>query len=355
MSRPNKVGLDYYPMDVDMDQDDKIVPIEALYGSTGYMVVTKLWAKIYKENGYYYKWGRKEQLIFSKKQNVDINLLDEIINECINAEVFDINVYNNYGVLTSVGIQKRFMEAVKRRKEVVIINEYYLGIDLKKYFKSSKIEIIWVDVNSNRINVDINSENGNISTQSKVENISIHNHNHRGQLNFSAPQTEKREDSPPTPSLPNNNLNPYFILKPIDVCKDTFFTDSFFSTSISQLVARVRNQNEDIEPCIDRLKEWACVLNKYMVGQGDLQRPMTGREGWVGYFTNWLSRQGSVVMQSPPENYNPKKSSNDSNPRSNSPSGQSGSGKKETIGGIAADKVKDFSNRQRNFGGSTGT
>ena len=42
MARPQKEGLDYFPFDVDMDQDDKVALIEAKHGITGFGVVVKL-------------------------------------------------------------------------------------------------------------------------------------------------------------------------------------------------------------------------------------------------------------------------------------------------------------------------
>jgi len=36
MARPQKNGLDYFPLDVDMDQDDKIALIEAQHGVVGF-------------------------------------------------------------------------------------------------------------------------------------------------------------------------------------------------------------------------------------------------------------------------------------------------------------------------------
>ncbi|MCY9140555.1 DUF4373 domain-containing protein [Peribacillus frigoritolerans] len=65
MARPKKEGLDYFPLDVDMDQDDKIALIEAKHGVIGFGVTLKLLMKIYKE-GYFYRWTEREQLLFSR-------------------------------------------------------------------------------------------------------------------------------------------------------------------------------------------------------------------------------------------------------------------------------------------------
>ena len=39
MARPQKAGIDYFPMDVDMDQDDKILLIEAEHGVEGFGIL----------------------------------------------------------------------------------------------------------------------------------------------------------------------------------------------------------------------------------------------------------------------------------------------------------------------------
>lgn len=168
MARPTKIGLDYFPLDVDMDQDDKIFYIETKYGPTGFAVIIKLFMRIYK-NGYYCNWGEKEQLMFSRKVNVDINTLSDIINDCINEGLFDKNVYEKYGVLTSKGIQNRFLEACSRRKKV-IIDSRYLVADINQY---SNVVIVDINNNSTGVNVNINVDSMGVneekSTQSKVK------------------------------------------------------------------------------------------------------------------------------------------------------------------------------------------
>ena len=42
MARPIKSGLDYFPLDVDIDQDDKVAIIEAEHGMLGFGIVIKL-------------------------------------------------------------------------------------------------------------------------------------------------------------------------------------------------------------------------------------------------------------------------------------------------------------------------
>lgn len=49
LARPQKVGVEYFLFDVDIDQDDKVAMVETLHGIEGLVVVIKLLMKIYKE------------------------------------------------------------------------------------------------------------------------------------------------------------------------------------------------------------------------------------------------------------------------------------------------------------------
>ncbi|WP_419962074.1 Lin1244/Lin1753 domain-containing protein [Psychrobacillus sp. BM2] len=160
MARPRKQGLDYFPLDVDIDQDDKIQLVEAVHGPIGFAIVIKLLMRIYKD-GYFSKWTETEQLLFSKRVNVDINLINVCVNDCVKWDLFDREVFESYGVLTSNGIQSRFLEAVGRRQKVEMVQEYLL-LELEdiKVYKNLSVK---------SINVDINSFDVNINPQSKVK------------------------------------------------------------------------------------------------------------------------------------------------------------------------------------------
>ena len=144
MARPQKEGLDYFPLDTDMDlKDDKIQLVEAKYGITGFGVLVKLLMKIFGE-GYYYQWGENEGLLFSKRVNVDNNIVNDIVNDLVKWGMFDGDIFGRYGVLTSNGIQKRFWEVAKRRNDVII----------NKAFWIHNVDIILISANISLINVD---------------------------------------------------------------------------------------------------------------------------------------------------------------------------------------------------------
>ena len=151
MARPIKMGLDYFPMDVQLD--DKVELIEARHGITGFGVLIKLYQRIYKE-GYFIKLTEEALLLFSKRINVNINEVNDIINDCIKYELFNDDLFKKYKILTSAGIQKRYLMAVDRRKEIELIEKYII-----------------VDINE--VNVNIKWINEDISTQSKVNKSKV--------------------------------------------------------------------------------------------------------------------------------------------------------------------------------------
>jgi len=171
MSRPFKSGVDYFPLDVKME--DEVELIEAEHGIVGFGVLIKLYQKIYSNN-FWVGWNKKEAVILSKRINVDINTINSIINSCLEWELFDKNMYEKYNILTSKGVQKRFFEIIKRRKKADVVKKYLL-IDLKV-----NADINSVNVDINPVNVDINPVNVSRcvhdvykSTQSKVKETEI--------------------------------------------------------------------------------------------------------------------------------------------------------------------------------------
>ena len=171
MARPQKVGVEYFPLDVDIDQDDKVAIIEAQHGIKGFGIVIKLLMHIYK-NGYFYEWTEKEQLLFSKRVNVDINEVNVIINDCIKWGLFGERLFKSFKILTSRGIQKRYFEIVKRRQRVEVIKEYLLldNDDINSY---SNLVVVSINDNTEEVNVNINSQSK--VKESKVKESKVKN------------------------------------------------------------------------------------------------------------------------------------------------------------------------------------
>lgn len=171
MARPLKESLDYFPLDIDFDQDDKLVVPLAKFGMEGLGIIVKIMGEVYR-NGYFYTWTEREHYVFSNRVNVDINLVKDIVNECIKWGFFNQKVFESHGVLTSKGFQKRYIEAAKRRKSIAIMEDYLL-IDPAEECKKVSYSINIINDGGYTVNVYINPDKCNNESaqtpQSKVK------------------------------------------------------------------------------------------------------------------------------------------------------------------------------------------
>lgn len=148
-------GISYFPLDVHLDE--KFELIEAEFGLKGFAVIVKLFQKIYGGQGYYCKWTKDVGLLFAKRCGVGYGLVSQIVQRCVEKGIFDKRLFEDYQILTSKGVQIRYLDAVSRRKKVEIQNEYLLV----------KVDQIPKNVSIFQKNVNILSENDNIFKQSK--------------------------------------------------------------------------------------------------------------------------------------------------------------------------------------------
>lgn len=117
MARPIKTGMDYFSLDVNLD--DSIELVEAEHGLAGFAIIIKLWQKIYSE-GYYIDWKKDNLMLFSRKINSEETLVSSVVNSCLSRGIFNSDLYEEYEVLTSKAIQKRYLTACKQTKRASV-------------------------------------------------------------------------------------------------------------------------------------------------------------------------------------------------------------------------------------------
>jgi len=155
--RAGKTGLDYFPLDVDFFEDEKIEFVSARFGIKGEIIAVKLLCRLYRNN-YYMPWGEDESMLFAKRAGEGITpaLVNEVVQELVKREFFDKLLLDRFQILTSKGIQARYFEITKRRKPFDVIKEYIL-----------------IDVDILPQNVNILSLNVRDGTQSKVKESKV--------------------------------------------------------------------------------------------------------------------------------------------------------------------------------------
>jgi len=184
MARPNKEGLDYFPIDCKMD--DKIYMVEVELGLEGFALFIKLLMKIYNEN-YYIKWNERKAKIFAKQNNTDINVINKLINVCFNEGLLNKKLYKKYQILTSNGIQKRYFYSVKNRKNIYVMKEYLIN-GISNYLDNS------INVIINSINNNINSINNTDNSHSIVKNSIVKDNIEKNKYNDAVFLTKNEYD-----------------------------------------------------------------------------------------------------------------------------------------------------------------
>ncbi len=174
MSRPQKEGLEYFPLDVTMD--DNIDLLEFDHGLEGFAILIKLYQKIY-DNGYYLKVDKRILKLFSKRINVDINLVESVIMSAITYKIFSKTLFERYQVLTSKGIQKRYFKATERRSSVEYFKEIFL-LNPENYKNLVEREFMYTETPTEResLYTETPTEQEFMyaeSTQSKVKNSKV--------------------------------------------------------------------------------------------------------------------------------------------------------------------------------------
>jgi hypothetical protein len=154
MARPLKQGLDYFPLDVGFFEDIKIRRIKKDFGSESITVLMGILCDIYRNEGYYVELNDDLLFLMSEQFNLEEAFISSVIERAVEVDFFDKGLYEREKILTSRGIQKRFFEAVSRRKEVIYEPDYML---------------IRVNDYNNLVNANINPVNDDRSTQSKVK------------------------------------------------------------------------------------------------------------------------------------------------------------------------------------------
>jgi hypothetical protein len=165
--RRGKSGLDYFPLDIDFFIDEKIEFVSAKFGVIAELVTIKLLARIYRK-GYFIEWGDDLPYLYAKQfgETISHELIANTVEELVNRDFFDKKIFTKYKVLTSRGVQKRFLEATKRRKQTEIYKEYLLLSQQNVNILNQNVNIL--ELNANTMSTET-PENVNIGTQSKVK------------------------------------------------------------------------------------------------------------------------------------------------------------------------------------------
>lgn len=177
MARPTKTGLDYYPMDVGFLRDKKVRLLRSEFGASSVLFVLYVLGKVYEGDGYFLRWDKDELLLAADELREQPTYISEVLQGCLTRSLFDERVFQMFGVLTSAGIQRRYLRGCEKRDVITVFSEYWL---LNICSKSdvpvgirAKLALVSVTGGNNDVNSPENSENSPGNPQSKVKESKV--------------------------------------------------------------------------------------------------------------------------------------------------------------------------------------
>ena len=170
MARPQKTGLNYFPLDVDFFSDNKIRILKARYGMDGIMVYIYLLCEIYK-NGYYMQWNDDFKYILADELNLTDGFIEQVLTFLLERSLLNSTLFKSDTILTSPGIQKRYQLAVKERakKRQIEIERFWL---LKPEETESFIKVNSF-LNDSRNNDSFSRNNSNKSPEKSLKESKV--------------------------------------------------------------------------------------------------------------------------------------------------------------------------------------
>ena len=140
----SNMGLDYFNIDINIFSDGKILKLMNRYGPVGFISYITILAHVYA-NGYYLEYTIEDttQLLLSRiggKYFSGKNKIQELILYLAHIDLIDMEMLHHH-VVTSKGIQKRFVKMTKKRQNQ----------DLSKYWiiENEKNSNVVKAINSN--------------------------------------------------------------------------------------------------------------------------------------------------------------------------------------------------------------
>jgi hypothetical protein len=148
-----KQGLDYFSFDTTFDTSVRL--LIARYKNSGLGIWVRILQALYREEGYYMAWDEESAILLSDELSEDVKLLYQIVNFCVEKEIFNKKMFEKYSILTSKRIQENFYHVSKRRKDVDVRSDFIVYKPLLTLCKHD---------------VDINGDNDDTTT-TKIEEM----------------------------------------------------------------------------------------------------------------------------------------------------------------------------------------
>lgn len=139
MARPIAKGVDYFPLNVGFLSDIKIRKIMMAHGPSSIAVIIYILTNIYKDEGYFMKVTDDEINLIAFDTRTSVEMVAAVIEKACEVDLFSAEMYKQHQILTSKGIQSRYIKITERRKKPMLLTVYCLHDD---YNNSINVDIM---------------------------------------------------------------------------------------------------------------------------------------------------------------------------------------------------------------------
>lgn len=118
MSGKPKAGISYAGWNTDIfENDTKIDELIDAQGWIGFSIYFYLCQRAYASDGYFYRWSYANAATTARRMGGGIRAetIKAVVATCLQIGLFDRGLFDRVGVLTSKGIQRRYMDAIQKR------------------------------------------------------------------------------------------------------------------------------------------------------------------------------------------------------------------------------------------------
>ncbi len=115
-----KTGLNYYTIDCDRYQDRRIKRLKKDLGCKGIAVYDYILCETYRVRGCFLEWDENTVFDVAEYFGLEENTVREIVKYCGSVGLFDKALLSR-GIITSVSIQRRYIEMCTRAKRRAVV------------------------------------------------------------------------------------------------------------------------------------------------------------------------------------------------------------------------------------------
>lgn len=172
MARPRKDGLDYFPLDVNFLSDLKIKKIIRAYGAQAVAVVMSVLTTIYRDNGYFATYDDDLIFIIADELKLEDSYVKNVIEKLIEVDFLNKEQKEKNNILTSIGIQERYLKVCERRVKKKLNATYNLINDSSNELPQTESTAEGSFCQQKPDSTGVNDDKG---TQSKVKESKVKN------------------------------------------------------------------------------------------------------------------------------------------------------------------------------------